>query len=77
MPGVRAFRDPLAAPKNKGLTNSARGSSKIIRGFPTTSVYDKIGRLLRALNHIQPIPEVAKIIEKNLLSLGDCSWTSR
>ena len=26
MPGVRAFRDPLAAPKNKGLTNSARGS---------------------------------------------------
>ena len=23
MPGVRAFRDPLAAPKNKGLTNSA------------------------------------------------------
>ena len=27
MPGVRAFRDPLAAPKNKGLTNIARGSA--------------------------------------------------
>ena len=29
MPGVRVFRDPLAAPKNKGVTNSARGSAEI------------------------------------------------
>ena len=42
MPGVRAFRDPLAAPKNKGLTNSARGSLRSIQRLPDGSFLAKI-----------------------------------
>jgi len=38
MPGVRAFRDPLAAPKNKGLTNSARGSVGGAQHFPLLGI---------------------------------------
>jgi hypothetical protein len=74
--GFTAQRPPRSWLRLRGPKSLSK-LSKIIRGFPTTSVYDKTGRLLRAFNHIQPIPEVAKIIEKNLLSLGDCSWTSR
>ena len=68
--GFTAQRNPRSWLTLRGPKSLSK-LSKIIRGFPTTSVYDKTGRLLRALNHIQPIPEVAKIIEKNLLSLGD------
>ena len=33
MRGVRAFRDALAAPKNKGVTNIAHGSDAIEPGL--------------------------------------------
>ena len=44
MPGVRAFRDPLAAPKNKGLTNSARGSSAREEACRPREIDSNIGR---------------------------------